>query len=103
VRLGFFKEGVSLFSAFCQVQAALESETIFRVSQIEVFLTNGTDLSSAIPNVPSEVDCGYLCLHDDACKAFFYDNSTLLCKPEQQCRLVFVKPDVFVLSNVIDL
>jgi len=84
------------FPAFCLTQVAFKYETIFRVSQ--VLLNNGTDLSSAIPNVPNEVTCGYLCLHDDTCKAFFYDNTTLLCKPEQQCRLVVVFPYVFVLS-----
>jgi len=57
-----------------------------RVKKFEGFFTNDTAL--AIHDVPSEASCGYFCLRDDGCKAFFYDNSTLLCKPEQECRLV---------------
>jgi len=59
-----------------------------KVPDFAGLFTNGTDSSTAIPDVPSETACGYLCLKDDTCKAFFYDNSTLLCKPEQECRLV---------------
>ena len=71
------------------VQAAFKSWTMSKVLDFGLF-TNGTNWSPAISNVQSEVACGYLCLSDYACKAFFYNNSTLLCKPEQECRLVTV-------------
>jgi len=64
-----------------------------RVLEFEGFFTNGIGLPLAIKDVPNEVACGYLCLHDDTCKAFFYDNSTLLCKPEKQCRLAVLMAD----------
>jgi len=77
-------------AGFYLVHAAGKQKTMLRVLEFEGFFTNGTDLSSAFHNVPSEVACGYICLLDEICEAFFYDNSTLLCKPEQQCRFVVV-------------
>jgi len=66
------------------VHAAFKSWTMSRVLEFDL-IGNGTIMSPAIPDVQSEVACGYLCLSDDACKAFFYNNSTRLCKPEETC------------------
>jgi len=75
------------------VQAALKTSTMSRVPDFDGLYTNDTDWSTAI-HVQSEVACGYMCLYNEACQAFFYDNSTLLCKLEQKCRLVSILTQV---------
>jgi len=60
---------------------------MIRLAIIEGAFTNNTHVSMAIPNIPSVIACGCLCMPDDGCLGFLYDNTTLLCKLEKECRL----------------